>query len=122
MSERLGSSKTSVLCKENGLTQPNARPDAYSLHTALSAWAPVVVLWEFKISSDANSLHTMAGQQITCSWHMLDPQPHRTLVVTVCLTMDTLELLWIEYRQLGPYKCRKGHNAAQQAIEASARM
>ena len=79
--------------KQNSLTQPTARPDACSLHTILSAWAQIVVLWEFKLSCDATSLHTMAGQQITRSWHVLDHQLDRNLVVTVCITMDTLELL-----------------------------
>lgn len=87
--------------KQNGLTQPTARPDACSLHTSLSAWAQVVVLWEFKIHHDATSLHTMAGQQITRSRHVLDHQLDRNLVVTVCLTMDTLELLWIHRRAHG---------------------
>ena len=43
----------------------------------------------------------MAGQQITHGRHVLDHQLDRNLVVTVCLTMDALELLWIERRAHG---------------------
>ena len=36
--------------KQDGLTQPTARPDACSLQTFLSAWAQLVVLWEYNVS------------------------------------------------------------------------
>ena len=86
--------------KATGLKQPDAQPDACSLHSPLTAWPQVVVLWEFKVSSGTQDLNTMLGQQITRSRHVLDLQPKRKLVVAVSLTMETLELVWVRRRDL----------------------
>ena len=79
-----------------GLRGAPAKPDACSLHTDLRVWSQVVVLWEFKLSNATKSYDRMVGQQITRVRHVMDQQPLRTLVVAVCLTMETFELLWVE--------------------------
>ena len=90
--------------RATGLKQPDARPDACSLHSPLIAWPQVVVLWEFKVSNGTLDLNTMLGQQITRSRHVLDLQPERKLVVAVSLTMETLEIVWVEHRDLTSIK------------------
>lgn len=79
-----------------GLRQPAAKPDACRLHSTVPAWAQIVVLWKFGVSNAPTDYHKMVAQQIKCSRHVLDKQPLRNLVVMVCLTMETLELLWVE--------------------------
>ena len=86
--------------KATGLEQPDAQPDACNLHSPLTAWPQVVVLWEFKVNDGTHDLNTMLGQQITRSRHVLDLQPERKFVVAVSLTMETLELVWFERRGL----------------------
>ena len=83
-----------------GLKQPDAQPGACSLHSPLTAWAQVVVLWEFKVSSKLHDANTMLGQQITRSRHVLDSQPKRKFVVAVSLTMESVELLLVERKAL----------------------
>lgn len=86
--------------RATGLKQPDAQPDACSLHSPLTAWPQVVVLWEFNVSNGTHERNTMLGQQITRSRRVLDLQPKRKLVVAVSLTMETLEVVWVVPRAL----------------------
>ena len=83
-----------------GLKQPDAQPDACSLYSPLTAWPQVVVLWEFKVSSQLHDANTILGQQITRSRHVLDSQPERKFVVAVSLTMESVELVRVDRKEL----------------------